>query len=45
VHGGDVQRVVSILTEDVAWSMSLLPGWFGGVEVEVFLRAKPLSGE
>jgi RNA polymerase sigma-70 factor, ECF subfamily len=43
---GDVQRVVSMLTEDVAWSMPPLASWYGGIEeVEVFLRTKPLSGE
>ncbi len=46
MRGGDVQRVVSMLTEDVAWSMPPLASWYGGVEeVEVFLRTKPLSGE
>jgi RNA polymerase sigma-70 factor (ECF subfamily) len=43
---GDVPRVVSMLTEDVAWSMPPLASWYGGIEeVEVFLRTKPLSGE
>jgi RNA polymerase sigma-70 factor, ECF subfamily len=43
---GDVQRVVSMLAEDVAWSMPPLASWYGGLgEVEVFLRTKPLSGE
>jgi RNA polymerase sigma-70 factor (ECF subfamily) len=43
---GDVQRVVSMLAEDVAWSMPPLASWYGGIdEVEVFLRTKPLSGE
>jgi RNA polymerase sigma-70 factor, ECF subfamily len=43
---GDVGRVVSMLTEDVAWSMPPLASWYGGIdEVEVFLRTKPLSGE
>jgi RNA polymerase sigma-70 factor (ECF subfamily) len=46
MRGGDVQRVVSMLTEDVAWSMPPLASWYGGLEeVEVFLRTKPLSGE
>lgn len=46
MRGGDVQRVVSMLTEDVAWSMPPLASWYGGIEeVEVFLRTKPLSGE
>jgi hypothetical protein len=43
-RSGDVQRVVSMLTEDVAWSMPLLASWYGGIEeVEVFLRTKPLT--
>jgi RNA polymerase sigma-70 factor (ECF subfamily) len=43
---GDVPRVVSMLTEDVAWSMPPLASWYGGVEaVEGFLRNGPLSGE
>jgi RNA polymerase sigma-70 factor, ECF subfamily len=43
---GDVQRVVSMLAQDVAWSMPPLASWYGGIdEVEVFLRTKPLSGE
>jgi RNA polymerase sigma-70 factor (ECF subfamily) len=43
---GDVQRVVAMLAEDVAWSMPPLASWYGGLdEVEVFLRTKPLSGE
>jgi RNA polymerase sigma-70 factor (ECF subfamily) len=46
MRNGDVQRVVSMLAEDVAWSMPPLASWYGGIEeVEVFLRTKPLSGE
>src|SRR6476620_8315403 len=46
MRNGDVQRVVSMLTEDVSWSMPPLASWYGGIEeVEVFLRTKPLSGE
>src|SRR6476620_3305296 len=46
MRNGDVQRVVSMLTEDVAWSMPPLASWYGGIEsVEVFLRNGPLSGE
>jgi RNA polymerase sigma-70 factor (ECF subfamily) len=43
---GDVNRVVSMLTEDVAWSMPPLASWYGGIaEVEIFLRNGPLSGD
>ncbi|HUB99359.1 MAG TPA: sigma-70 family RNA polymerase sigma factor [Solirubrobacterales bacterium] len=43
---GDVNRVVSMLTADVAWSMPPLASWYGGIdEVEVFLRNGPLNGE
>jgi RNA polymerase sigma-70 factor (ECF subfamily) len=43
---GDVNRVVSMLTEEIAWSMPPLASWYGGVgEVEVFLRNGPLSGD
>jgi RNA polymerase sigma-70 factor (ECF subfamily) len=46
MRGGDVERVVSMLTEDVAWSMPPLASWYGGIEeVEVFLRRGPLSGD
>jgi RNA polymerase sigma-70 factor (ECF subfamily) len=42
---GDVDRVVSMLSEDVAWSMPPLASWFGGIdEVRDFLRIGPLSG-
>jgi RNA polymerase sigma-70 factor (ECF subfamily) len=43
---GDVARVVSMLTEDAAWSMPPLASWYRGRdELEVFLRNGPLSGE
>ena len=43
---GDVNRVVSLLAEDAAWSMPPLPAWFTGREkLEGFLRFGPLSGE
>jgi RNA polymerase sigma-70 factor, ECF subfamily len=43
---GDVNRVVSMLTDDIAWSMPPLASWYGGIdEVEVFLRNAPLNGE
>jgi len=42
---GDVEAVVSMLTEDAAWSMPPLASWFGGIdEVEAFLRNGPMSG-
>ncbi len=43
---GDVPRVVSMLTEEVAWSMPPLSSWYAGrATVEAFLRGGPLSGE
>ena len=50
LRGGDVSRVVSMLTEDMAWSMPPLASWYGGpvgglAEIEVFLRNGPLSGQ
>jgi RNA polymerase sigma-70 factor (ECF subfamily) len=43
---GDVPRVVSMLTEDVAWSMPPLASWYEGISaVEGFLRTAPMSGE
>jgi RNA polymerase sigma-70 factor, ECF subfamily len=43
---GDVPRVVSMLTEDAAWSMPPLSSWYAGLPaVEAFLRGGPLSGE
>ena len=42
---GDVPRVVSMLTEDVAWSMHPLGTWYAGLDaVEAFLRNGPLDG-
>ncbi len=50
MRGGDVNRVVSMLTADMAWSMPPLASWYGGpvgglAEIETFLRNGPLSGE
>ena len=50
MRGGDVSRVVSMLTEDMAWSMPPLASWYGGpvggrAEIEEWLRNAPLSGE
>jgi RNA polymerase sigma-70 factor, ECF subfamily len=43
---GDVDRVVSMLAQDAAWSMPPLPTWFAGRDgIEGFLRFGPLSGE
>ena len=43
---GDVDAVVAMLAEDVAWSMPPLASWFGGLaEVRVFLERGPLSGD
>jgi RNA polymerase sigma-70 factor (ECF subfamily) len=43
---GDVNRVVSMLTEEAAWSMPPLASWYRGhEELQVFLRNGPLSGE
>jgi RNA polymerase sigma-70 factor, ECF subfamily len=42
---GDVPRVVTMLTEDVAWSMPPLGTWYAGIgTVEAFLRNGPLNG-
>jgi len=42
----DVDAVVAMLVEDVAWSMPPLASWFGGLaEVRVFLERGPLSGD
>ena len=42
----DVDAVVAMLAEDVAWSMPPLSVWFGGRDsVRAFLASRPLSGE
>src|SRR3954449_3841667 len=42
---GDVDRMVSMLAEDAAWSMPPLASWYRGDELPTFLRVGPLSGE
>jgi RNA polymerase sigma-70 factor (ECF subfamily) len=43
---GDVDAVVELLSEDAAWSMPPLPGWFTGRDgLRGFLEMGPLSGE
>jgi RNA polymerase sigma-70 factor, ECF subfamily len=43
---GDVDRVVSMLADDAAWSMPPLASWYGGLDqVTDFLKVGPLSGE
>jgi RNA polymerase sigma-70 factor, ECF subfamily len=43
---GDVDRVVSLLAEDAAWSMPPLASWFRGHDdLRIFLANGPLSGE
>ena len=42
---GDVDEVVAMLTQDVAWAMPPLGSWFSGHDaVTVFLAGWPLSG-
>jgi RNA polymerase sigma-70 factor, ECF subfamily len=45
MSGGDVGAIVSMLAEDVAWSMPPAANWFGPLDgVEGFLHVGPLSG-
>jgi RNA polymerase sigma-70 factor, ECF subfamily len=42
---GDVEQVVSMLTEDAAFAMPPLRSWFGGrEEIAIFLAGWPMSG-
>jgi RNA polymerase sigma-70 factor (ECF subfamily) len=44
-QNGDVETVVSMLTEDATFAMPPLATWFGGRdEIEVFLKGYPMSG-
>jgi RNA polymerase sigma-70 factor (ECF subfamily) len=45
MRSGDVNRVVAMLTEDMAWSMPPLASWYRGAEIPTFLRNGPLSGD
>jgi RNA polymerase sigma-70 factor (ECF subfamily) len=43
---GDVDKMVSMLAEDAAWSMPPLPAWFHGHEaLRGFMEGGPLSGD
>jgi RNA polymerase sigma-70 factor, ECF subfamily len=43
---GDVDKIVSMLADDAAWSMPPLPAWFHGHEaLRGFLEFGPLSGD
>jgi RNA polymerase sigma-70 factor (ECF subfamily) len=43
---GDIDRMISMLAEDAAWSMPPLPAWFHGhATLRHFLAAGPLSGD
>ena len=45
LDANDVDRVVTMLTEDAAWSMPPLASYFQGIEdVRLFLASSPLSG-
>jgi RNA polymerase sigma-70 factor (ECF subfamily) len=45
IQNGDVNRVVSMLAEDAAWSMPPLATWYRGDRIPDFLRLGPLSGD
>jgi RNA polymerase sigma-70 factor, ECF subfamily len=43
---GDIDKMVTMLAEDAAWSMPPLPAWFHGREaLRGFMAAGPLSGD
>src|SRR5215217_4564653 len=45
IQNGDVNRVVSMLAEDAAWSMPPLATWYRGERIPDFLRLGPTSGD
>ena len=45
IQNGDVNRVVSMLAEDAAWSMPPLATWYRGDRIPDFLSVGPLSGD
>jgi RNA polymerase sigma-70 factor, ECF subfamily len=45
IQNGDVNRMVSMLAEDAAWSMPPLATWYRGDRIPDFLRLGPLSGD
>src|SRR5829696_123227 len=45
IQNGDVNRVVSMLAEDAAWSMPPLATWYRGERIPDFLSVGPLSGD
>jgi RNA polymerase sigma-70 factor, ECF subfamily len=45
IQNGDVNRVVSMLAEDAAWSMPPLATWYRGDRIPDFLRLGPMSGD
>jgi RNA polymerase sigma-70 factor (ECF subfamily) len=42
---GDVDKIVSMLAQDAAWSMPPLASWYRGEEIRDFLRLGPMSGD
>jgi RNA polymerase sigma-70 factor (ECF subfamily) len=45
IQNGDVNRVVSMLAEDAAWSMPPLATWYHGERIPDFLSFGPMSGD
>ncbi|MFC4021910.1 sigma-70 family RNA polymerase sigma factor [Micromonospora sp. GCM10011542] len=45
LENGDADALITLLTEDVTWSMPPLPHWYRGVDAVMdFARAQPLTG-